>query len=422
MTLNRFIADVSKLMSGNIFARALSAVTVILIARTLPPEVYGQYAASLSFARLSSIVFNLGLDAWILKSGGEDPNQLGKKVGSILWVKGVGGFVWLIAITALAWLVDRDSFPILFVALCAASVWFESITATAIFAFKSALRNNLTITILIAGQLSVFLFTVAVWVSTQDNVVLYLWGRLLATLLAAIGSFILMRRLFVLTTTGPYIKNMVGESRDFGVSVALAMVVAQADVTLVAYFLGKEAVGFYAPAITLAMTAFLVPNSIHQVLLPMLSQMKAEQPDEIRRRIPLIFAGTLGMAFLLSIPMAFVSKPLTHLVYGPQYAFSGELLTIFSAVMFFRTFVVVISSILAAVEWQRYRVYAQLMATTVAISGNIFVLTMTTWGLIAVAWVYVLSEAVMVCGGLFFTWQWWRLRTKQPSVEIEGRP
>ena len=406
MKMSRFASDAGKIMVGNIVARAFSAVTVILIARTLSPAVYGQYAASLSVARLSSILFNLGLDAWLLKSGGERPEELGGKVGSVLWVKSLLGVVWLVGITLLAWLVDRESFPYLFVALCATSVWFESIAATAIDAFKSALRNNLTVGLTLAGQILISVIVVGLILLGWDEAFVLLSGRVVATLIAAGGSFYLLWRLLPLEVVWERTRRILRETRAFGVSLGLAMVAAQADVTLVAYFLGREAAGLYAPAITLAMTAFLVPNSIHQVLLPTLSQMKSRGVGEIQRQIPRMMWGALGMGVVLAVPMGVVARPLTLLVYGEAYAFSGDLLTIFAAVMFLRSFAAVTSAILAAVGWQRYRVYAQIGSVVTAVGGNIGVLTMTEWGLVGVAFVYVLAEGVLVCGCLWFVWQW----------------
>ena len=56
----RVAGNIGALLSASVVARGLSAVTLILTARKLGPELFGPYAASLSVTRIAAVIFALG--------------------------------------------------------------------------------------------------------------------------------------------------------------------------------------------------------------------------------------------------------------------------------------------------------------------------------------------------------------------------
>ena len=66
---SRIVGNITTLFSGSVLAQAMTALALLFTARQLNANVYGQYAACIAIASLSSIFFSLGLDIWLLRKG-----------------------------------------------------------------------------------------------------------------------------------------------------------------------------------------------------------------------------------------------------------------------------------------------------------------------------------------------------------------
>ncbi len=69
VTRRQIIGSIGALVSGMAVARVMAAVIIILIARRIGPGAFGQYAASFAVAKLTSVLFTLGVDVWLLRNG-----------------------------------------------------------------------------------------------------------------------------------------------------------------------------------------------------------------------------------------------------------------------------------------------------------------------------------------------------------------
>jgi O-antigen/teichoic acid export membrane protein len=89
---------------------------------------------------------------------------------------------------------------------------------------------------------------------------------------------------------------------------------------------------------------------------------------------------------------------------GTAYQQTGELLTILSPILIFKSLSFACASLLVAVGWQRYRVVAQVVSAAANILLNVLVIKQ--FGVQGVAVVYVVSEFILVIGygGLALRW------------------
>jgi O-antigen/teichoic acid export membrane protein len=113
-----------------------------------------------------------------------------------------------------------------------------------------------------------------------------------------------------------------------------------------------------------------------------------------------------GLLFLL---LWVTAEWLVVWLYGTAYAMTGYLLQILGLMIWVRCWIAVQTAVLAAVGWQRYRVKVQFVGVLVAVVLNLYVVTQTNWGLVGVAWVYVVGEVLLCLGYGWYLWQWRRL-------------
>ena len=111
LTRRIILGNIAYLFSGTAITQGITAVTTILIARQLGPDIYGQYAASLVLVSFTSVIFSLGLNTWLLHEASRNLQQHGGLLGSVLAIKILIGIPWLIITYLLAGFLSSSTFP-----------------------------------------------------------------------------------------------------------------------------------------------------------------------------------------------------------------------------------------------------------------------------------------------------------------------
>jgi O-antigen/teichoic acid export membrane protein len=398
------LGNVLMLFSGSALARVLAALILVVIARQIGPQAYGQYSASLALVGLTSVLFSLGLDAWLLYQGGQDLEQLDLWFTSALFLKASLGSLWLLGVWALTPYLNPDSFPWRLVFLASLALWLEEIARIAWAGFKVRLRNDLTLIMMILVQVT-FLGATLLLASQQiQEPEPYLTGRLLAACIGAAVSGLLIVRRLGLRLRLESVWMALRTTLPFAVSLGLALVYGQAALTIVAGELGGVAAGIYAPAVNVTNALFLIPIAIFEVMVPILSRSNARSRAWVRRvslrLLPIM--GFVGAA--LGIALALASRPLVLLLYGPAYSASAEVLAILGGALALHCPTIALAAVLVAVGWQVRRVGVQAVAAALNVALNL--LFVQQLGVIGVAKVYVASEFILLLGylGLFILW------------------
>jgi O-antigen/teichoic acid export membrane protein len=409
------LTNAGALISGSGLARVFSALAFMIIARRLGPDAFGQFASSLSIVGIISVLFSLGLDGWLLRNGGDDKSTISRSSAASLAIKGGLGLVWIAAIFLLAPLLNQDAFPAVLVYLAALAFLFDELTNTAISGFKVALKNNITMWLLMGSQLLLLLLTLLL-LALDVSAAGYMTGRMLASGASAAVAVYLLLRYFGLYRQNLHLRQTLRETVPFAVSIALANIYAQADVTIVAASLGKTASGMYAPAITLARTLFLIPASFYGVMLPILSQAYRQQPSSVRPLAGRFLGWSAIMGVVLGLGTAALAHPIVRLIYGEQYTQSGDVLVVLSWVLAFRCLSFGLAAVIVAVGWQGRRNVIQAIAASFNVGVNILIVGL--YGIIGVSWVYVATELLLVAGHLLLLARWYRHPQSEPA-EVE---
>ncbi len=402
----KILVNIGTLLSGSVIARGLSAATIVLTARWLGPDPFGQYAASLALARILAVLFGLGLEGWLLQSGAQDTKLLGSKASAGLVIQSVLGVVWLIILLLLSPLLNQDTFPRAIFIPCAAAVYFETLLLTAANGFKAALRNSYTFGLLISTQGLLLLLTIILIIYRAQDVELFVIVRVLVSLIGAVVAILLLLHRYGFALRRLTLIQTMRETPAFGASAGLSSLIQQADIIIVAQFLGKTSVGLYAPAVTVATTINLAPNAIFNVMVPVISQANVRSRQLAKtiskRLLAVMCALGLGAGLLLLV----LAKSLILILYGPEFAITGSILMILGGVLFFRFITFGAGAVLVGIGWQSRRVIIQTIVVIFNISLNILIIQ--EWGLRGVAAVFVVSEALLTTGYLLYIRAWMR--------------
>jgi O-antigen/teichoic acid export membrane protein len=413
LTKKSVIANILALFSGTTVAQFATALTLFLTARALGAESFGQYAACFALAKVTSVIFNLGMDTWLLREGRRGIDPLGRLVGSNLVSKFFLGLLWLAVIFILGRFLNQQTYPPGLLWLMAIAVWLEAVLNTAVFSFNAALRNHVSAVLTILSSLALLAVTFYFLIEHRDSNYTYANARLVIDLIFALICILWMARTLKLSTALTTIRRILREIAPYAVSDAFVVIYTQADVTILAMLLGPQATGIYAPASSIVRSLFVIPQAVHLVMVPVLSQMLAEKSQRLQkafRQMSLVLAG-VGAALWLGT--ALLGPYLVWFVLGKDFSASAPVLTILSAILFLKACSYAMAAMIVAAGYQGYRVIVQGIAAGLNVALNL--LFALRFGVDGVAWIYVISEAVLLAGYMVLVGLW---QTRSQRVSL----
>jgi O-antigen/teichoic acid export membrane protein len=402
ITKSLIIENMIALFTGNAFSQLILAAALILTARSLGAEKTGQYVACFAIAKLSSFLFEMGMDAWLLKEGGLDSTLFGSLVGSNLIIKSIGGSIWFLVILLVSLILNRETYPTDLLLLISVTTWIESFMLTFTAAFKSILRNKLTATISVFTSVGILIITLVLLRQGVRSPMPFVIGRLLtvsSTLFFCLGW---MLRQHKLSSSRNHLIYTLQESRPFFLSNAVNSIYAQADVTIVALFLGRGIAGVFGPVSRVLSALLLVPRSAFGVMVPVLGQLVSSNDN---RLIPTIRAYFFAMAIIgggMWLSVGLFSEPVLPLILGPEFFETGQILKIFGPLLFIKSMNLMLAAIIVTVGWQQMRV--QIQAFSAILNTILSLIVVQPFGVTGVAWMRVVTlRWISNNGRLFLT-------------------
>ena len=401
-------SNIIALTSGTGLSQFATALALFLTARALGKDSFGMYAASFALSKMTAVLFNLGLDIWLLREGRRGLFSIRSLIGTSLAIKTVLGAVWFIIILGLSRFLDNTIYPVNLLSIAAITTWLEAILTTTLTGFNIALKNQKSAIINSIAALSLLASTGWLIFSGQSEVILYASIRLvisLGVMIIGIGWF---WRFYHLNFQRAVHQQAKSEILPYSLSEALVVIYTQADITIIAMTLGKSAAGLYSPASSIMRSLFFIPQAVHMVMVPVISQFLANRNPNLLstfRRQNLI---QIGIGAILWLTTALFGPILISLILGEDFYESALLLEILSPILLIKALSLGMATLIVAADYQKYRVLVQALAAGLNLALNLMVVH--RWGVSGVAWVYVISESILLVGYMFLVKHWLRKR------------
>ncbi len=401
-TRYKIISNIITLLSGTTIAQALKMITLLLIARQLGVRQYGLYASSIATLTVSAVIFNLGLDTWLLREGGKKSKEIYILSGIVLSIKLFLGITWFLGVSILFTLFNLATFPPQLVYLSAIIIWLDSILLTLATLFKATLQNHLASTLMV-GNASLLLCAtlILVWLR-NTNIFFYMLVQVISLVLSVTTSLILVKRIGnwkEFKVNKNILRQVLKESIPFALSDFLAWLGTRVDVVMMALLLGEYQVGLYSPAIGILSALFFIPAAIYNVVLPVLSHLFTHDLPKAMRTAKYTIIVLTFTGFSLNVALALTSGLLTYLL-GTPYTLTGTILRIISLILTFKGVSFAMGAILVAVNWQSQRTFIQAISVCCNIILNLIFLR--HFGVMGAAISYIITEAILMIG---YSWQ-----------------
>lgn len=373
-------------------SQLIMMVISILVARHLGPERFGIYSSHYALGSLTSIIFNLGLDIWILREGA-GVSDLRSKLGNVLKIKIVGGFVWSIFLILMSTVIRPDLYSTKSILIVAIDLWTDAVFITCLVFFNLNRNIKKYSSYLLVSRFAKLALIIILVVMGINDINIFMAAR----------AFVSMAMLIIiLYDVRPEIKlkgeekSILSKARPYSLSELLAIVYTQADVTLLNLLRGGTEVGLYSPALNLITALFVIPNAIFTFTTPTLTeyykQKKAEFVNTSKKLI--IFLSLIGA--LLTILVAIVSQSMSVFLLGDNYLLTGELLYKLSPLLVIKSMEFGFVLVIMSTGNQQKRIIPQLIVAIINIVLNIFFIS--KFGMVGAAVTYIISETgLLIC-------------------------
>ena len=226
---------------------------------------------------------------------------------------------------------------------------------------------------------------------------IYAGIRLIIAGLATFGGILWFRRKSSsLSLDFNVVKVTLKNILPFALSEFLLQIYTQADITIIAIILGNQAAGLYSPASNILRALFVIPQAVYLVMTPVISQLVAERSPRLSAVIRQTYLSLAVIGGLLWLGTSFLGPGLSSLFLGSKFSTSGALLVILGPILFIKSCSFASAAVIVATTGQGKRVIIQLLAAFINIVLNLLIIH--TYGIKGVAWVYVISETVLLAG------------------------
>lgn len=378
-------------------AQLISFANTILIARILSPTGAGQISGTYAVVGLASIFINWGLDGWMLREGSisADPQKL---LSNVMSVKIFLGIPWSIGIFFLLMWVRPESFSPILLMACILDILANGLLNSQLTIFNATGRIPLQSGFQFALQGMRLLGTMALFWGGNFQPFWYVISRLGATVIIfGISLFFSSPKLIGVRLQNSF--KYLRSSTSFAITDLLAAVYLQADVMLLTLFVGPgKQVGLYSTASSITNAIFVIPTAGYSVLLPVFTRLYHQRDAGFLRKLRQVFIAFAILGIALWGGTYLFGKPVVHLLLGSEYEVSGSLLIILSPILFFKSISFAAAILLVTMNWQGRRAWAQLVSALLNVGLNFLVIR--PFGNIGVAYVYVISEFVLMVGYL----------------------
>ncbi|MEM3658412.1 MAG: oligosaccharide flippase family protein [Candidatus Hadarchaeum sp.] len=386
------------LLAGSLASQGVSTVVLLLTARQLGAEGYGQYTASLALTGSTAVLFNLGLDIWLLRNGAAGLALLSTFVGSVFLIKITLGWVWFLFIQVLLLLLRPENFPGGLVGLAAASVWFNGLLATILTTYKLSLKNRFTFFLQTLYVLIWLALTAALITWNEHLPWAYMWVRTLAIFIVVITGYIMLLKMGFLAPVRirlATVRTILRETIPFAISDALAWILMRADVLIIALLLDRKDVGVFSTAENIVNMLFFVPAAAYEIFVPTLSY---SLKNDVNRAQLFVRYGIclFPLIGLLLILLVWICAPLLTNLLGTDFQEVRELLLILCPVPFLHSLTFGAAAFLVASGKQGQRTLVQALVAILNVGMNVIVAK--PFGIKGISAVYAFTEAVLFLG------------------------
>jgi O-antigen/teichoic acid export membrane protein len=266
------------LSATEFFTRLISLVLIILVARLLGPVMLGIYAFALGLLRVCDIFLNFGMDRYLQREVGRQPDWAGPLFSRVFALKSLVYLFILVVIFSLSFTIIEEPLKRWVLLVLTVALFFRTHTASATALFRARQKAKYEATVIITMRLLYGGAGLAAILSGQGLLTLVFLelGAQIIAFLAAVWLF--WHRIaspwHPVAWTG--LKQLVAATKDFFFIRLVLTLSSSLNILLLSFLVGDLATGFYAAALRLTSAFDFLPEAFSGAFLPVISRQVRE--------------------------------------------------------------------------------------------------------------------------------------------------
>jgi O-antigen/teichoic acid export membrane protein len=320
---------------SQVVRKLANLVFVAVAARLLGAQGYGAFLLVTTMVLAVTAFANFGLRPLIVRMISREPDRTDQLVGNVLVVRSALAVLAYAVLVAFVHVADYDSELRVLTAIGGVAILFNVLQDS----LEAVMTGHQRMMLL--GGISV----VAALITTSVEVAVLASGLGLRWLFAASVAVQALVTMMMAETIrrriarfGPHlepavVKPLLVACLPFLLAFVLGFMDTKVDVLMLSLVKGpvepRLAIGYYGPAHTILMGLMLLPRSLNQVLVPVVSQQIYEDQSAVR---DMIEKATKFVVLSVSFPAILLSSlfasEIVALLFGSQYGPSAPALTI----------------------------------------------------------------------------------------------
>lgn len=319
------------LFFDRIFRLGIGVAVYVVVARYLGPELFGEFNFAIALVALFTGLSTLGLDNLVVRFLVDMPGRSGSILGTAILLR-LGGSILTCATVVLvgrimrpgqsvmAWLIMLNAIGLLPQVLNIIEQYFQAYVASK----YAIIGKNIAFGLAAAVRLLLVYY--------HASVTAFAWAILLEYLLGAFALLIVYRwKRFEISRWNFNVKlakELLKESWPLTLSGMVIMIYMRLDQIMLGQMRGDHAVGIYSAAVRFSEVWYFIPTAIVNTVFPTIVRSKDISQELYLRRNQLLFEVMALCAYLVAIPLTFLSRPMVSFALGAQYIGSAAILSI----------------------------------------------------------------------------------------------
>ena len=330
--LQQVIGNAGWLVADTIIRMLIGLIVGIWVARYLGPASFGELNYALALVGMFSVVATLGIDNNIVRDLVKDPDRQSEILGTAFRMKVAGAVLSAIAcVYAVSILRPDNQQTIWLVAILSAGMLFLALEAISLW-FQSQVQSKYTVYAKNLAYVSGALIRIGL-ILNEAPLIAFAWAGLIESCLAGLGLltvYYLKRGCLPTAWTASFsrMKVMLREGWPLLLSSVSSMLYLRLDMIMLGEMSGDHAVGIYGAATRLSEVWYFLPMAAMSSLQPSLVSAREQSREIYYKRLFQIYGLMSAVSIAVSLVVMVSAGSLIELLYGVEYKDAGPVLAL----------------------------------------------------------------------------------------------
>ena len=329
-TFRKILANSSWLFIDRAIRLTVGLLVGILVARYLGVEQYGMLSYAIAIVALFSSTASLGLDVIIVRELVENTNHNEIVDTAFVLKLGAGLVGYLLAVISIVLLKDINDPITVLVIIIALTIPFKSFDIIDL-CFQAEMLSKYSVLIRSTTFLLMALFRV-VLVVTQSTLIMFAVLMAIESIIATIGMCWVFKRKgrrFGLKNFKTVLgKGFLINGWPIALSAIFVLINMEIDKVMIGGLYGDIEVGYYTIAARLSQIWYFIPMVIGVSVFPALIAKRSVNKELFKLKLQKVYSFLTFFAVLISIPFVLFADQIVIMLFGEEYANSGNMLAI----------------------------------------------------------------------------------------------